>query len=119
MKGQVKDRTIDKQGFSSPPLDNIQYTGYRGLNISDQQLTGISIGTLKHETFSRRWIRIMVLNLVSFLIYPSLHRFSITTEQNKYNIMHCTSQYILVLLVPLDRIELPIDDYKSTVIPFN
>ena len=22
-------------------------------------------------------------------------------------------------LVPLDRIELPIDDYKSTVIPFN
>gem|GEM_PF-5382704 len=35
----------------------------------------------------------------------------------------CPSNYVTKVkpcyLVPLDRIELPIDDYKSTVIPFN
>ena len=44
---------------------------------------------------------------VSILIYLSLHRFSIATEQNYYTVFIDCCQSILVILAPRGRLELP------------
>ena len=38
-------------------------------------------------------------------------------QQNYYSIWHHVCQHVLAILVPRDRIELPIPDYKTGVIP--
>ena len=68
----------------------------------------IRIGSHKHDRFQddcQYWIHSMKLRSLSSLIYLSLHRFSIATEQNYYNTLCQCCQCLLVILAPQRGLE--------------
>ncbi len=90
----------------------MQKTGDSGLNISDQQMTVIlDIGTLKHETFSRRFAIVVCHRMRSdngvhpHLPFTSPVVYFYTTktiiqpvEQNLYDSFHVLAELLLQAL---------------------